>query len=152
MSSRCEGLRNFWSNPTVGWLTATNMLSPFCFMIRAHTETRCYLQSPFFPISKQKLGRAILFLHKLCLHTGYRRCCCRCYCRCHVQPAFLSTPRQVPTAAAAVVVYAVVVGVVAAPARSRLSALKPRPKRTYKYWIYFLGYYSTYSKGSAKFQ
>ena len=35
------------------------------------------------------------------------RCCCRCCCRCFVQPAFLSPPRQVSTAAASVVVHLV---------------------------------------------
>ena len=47
------------------------------------------------------------------------RYCCRCCCRWYVQPAPLSTPRQVSTAAAAV--YAVGGGVVAVPARSRPS-------------------------------
>ena len=43
-----------------------------------------------------------------------------------MHPAFLFTPRQVSTAAAAVV--CAVVDVVAVPARSRPSALEPRQK------------------------
>ena len=64
--------------------------------------------------------------------------CCRCRCRGYVQPALLSTPGQVSTAAPAVVL-----GFVAFfPARSRCLALNPRQKRTTLISIMSFVYYA----------
>ena len=52
-----------------------------------------------------------------------------------MQPAFLFTTSQV-SKAAAVAINAVVVGTVPVPARSRLSALKPRQKERPTFEIY----------------
>ena len=51
-----------------------------------------------------------VLLYELTPRYGYStrmRCCCRCCIRCSVQPAFLSTPRQMSTFAVATVVYLV---------------------------------------------
>ena len=118
-------------------------------MIRAHTETRCYSQSPFFPTPKQRLSSAIFFYTSSASTPSIGAAAAAATAVVMYSLRSFHTG-QVPTAAAAVVV-----GVDAAPARSRLSALKPKPRRTYKYWIcIFLGYYtgSTYANETAKFQ